>query len=237
MRCLPARPADHTATPVKAVIMRSAHLVTILAAAIATAGPVLADCKDDVLTALDKQRKAASFRMETNMVSEQGPIKMIVDYMPPDRMRQVVTVAIDPKPVETILVGGKAWSKDGAAWTPLSDGVASEMVTQLDETLGDDRGSIGTVACLGSTAIDGQELIAYRVENDAQVGPKDMSPDAKDKAEKALADDARPLRMFYIDPKTGLPMRSVFARANKLDKPIFKAVYSYPAGITIDAPK
>jgi hypothetical protein len=206
------------------------------ASLIAGAMQANAECKDEVLAALDKQRKAASFRMETNMVSENGPVKMTVEYLPPDRMRQVSVVAVDPKPVETILVGTKAWTKEGDSWTALGDGVAKEMSAQLDETFGDEAGTIGTVACLGSTAIDGQELFAYRVENDAQVGPVDKSPDAAEKARLALADEARPLRMFYVDPKTGLPVRSVFARANKLDKPIFKAVYSYPADIKIEPP-
>ncbi|MEQ1697090.1 MAG: hypothetical protein ABL901_14740 [Hyphomicrobiaceae bacterium] len=205
--------------------------------ALATAIPAFADCKEEVLSALDKQRKATAFRMETTMVSEQGPVKMLVEYQPPDRMRQIVTVVVNPVPVESILVAGKAWGKDGDTWKPLAPDIAAEMVTQLDEVLGDDRGTIGTVACLGSTAIDNLELMAYRVENDAQVGPEDRSPDAKEKARLALADEARPLRMFYIDQKTGLPMRSVFARANKLDKPIFKATYTYPADIKIEAPK
>ena len=219
--------------------MRPLRLAAALLApfALATAIPAFADCKEEVLSALDKQRKATGFRMETTMVSEQGPVKMLVEYMPPDRMRQVVTVVVSPVPVESILVGGKAWGKDGDTWKPLAADIAAEMVTQLDETLGDDRGTIGTVACLGSTAIDNLELMAYRVENDAQVGPQDRSPDAEAKARAALADEARPLRMFYIDQKTGLPMRSVFARANKLDKPIFKATYTYPADIKIEAPK
>lgn len=215
-------------------------VVRLFAAGLAlglTSMTALADCKEEVLAALEKQRKSAGFRMETSMVSEQGPVKMQVDYVPPDRMRQTVTVAIDPKPIETILVGSTAWSKEDGVWKELSGDIAKEIIGQLDETLGDDKGTIGTVACLGSTAIEGQELMAYRVENDANTGPIDKSPDAKAKAEAALADEARPVRMFYIDPKTGLPMRSVFGRANKLDKPIFKAVYSYPAGLSIEAPK
>ena len=47
----------------------------------------------------------------------------------------------------------------------------------------------------------------------------------------------RPVRVIYVDPTTGLPMRSIFARADKLDKPIFEATYSYPADIKIDIPK
>jgi hypothetical protein len=216
---------------------RSVLALAALLPLVAAAGEARADCREEVLAALDKQRKSKAFRMETNMVSEQGPVKMTVEYQPPDRMRQTVTVAIDPKPVETILVGSKAWSKDGDGWTELSPGIAKEMVAQLDDTFGDDQGTIGTVGCLGSTAIDGQDLMAYRVENDAATGPKDMSPDAREKAKQALADEARPLRLFYVDPKTGLPMRSVFARANKLDKPIFKAIYSYPTDIKIEQPK
>ena len=218
--------------------MRYALLgLAVLAFAPMAAIPASAECKDEVLAALEKQRKSKAFRMETSMVSEQGPVKMTVEYMPPDRMRQTVSVAVNPAPVETILVGSSAWSKDGDAWKELSPDIAKDMVAQLDETLGEDAGTIGTVACVGSTAIDGQELIAYRVENDAQTGPVDKSPDAKDKAKAALAEEGRPLRMFYIDPKSGLPARSVFARANKLDKPIFKATYTYPADIRIDPPK
>ena len=66
----------------------------------------------------------------------------------------------------------------------------------------------------------------------SQGRPHEPGPETR----AALADEARPLRMFYVDPKTGLPMRSVFARANKLDKPIFKAIYSYPADIKIEPP-
>ncbi len=57
-------------------------------------------------------------------------------------------------------------------------------------------------------------------------GPKDLSPGVKDKPK--LPD--RPVRVIYVDPTTGLPMRSIFARADKLDKPIFEAIYTYPGG-------
>ena len=43
--------------------------------------------------------------------------------------------------------------------------------------------------------------------------------------------------MIYLDPKTGLPARSILARAGFLDKPIFKEVYTYPDNIVIEAPK
>lgn len=227
-------------------ILRSSLTGLTMAAAMAVALlPTLAtsahaSCKDEVLAALEKQRKAPAFRMQTAMVDEQGPLKMMVEYQQSGRMRQVVTRAVAPdKPIETILVGSTSWSREGVGgtWSELSAEITREIIGQRDEVLGDDPGSIGTVACLGSTAVDGRELIVYRIENDAQTGPVDRSPGAKETAAKALADEARPLRMFYVDPATGLPARSVFARANRIDKPIFKADYVYDATIRIEPPK
>lgn len=212
--------------------------ILLLMAASAGIETAAAACQNEVLAALEKQRKAAAFRMQTSMLSEQGPLRMVVDYRAPDRMRQVVTRAIAPdQSTETILVGSKAWGKDGATWVELSAEVTRDLSGQLDEVFGDAAGAIGTVACLGSTSIDGRELMAYRIENDAQVGPKDMSPDAKAKAAAALADPSRPIRMFYIDPKSGLPARSVFARADRMEKPVFKAEYTYDDAIKIEPPK
>lgn len=207
-----------------------------LVSALATPS-AFAACKDEVLAALDKQRKAPAFRMESSMINERGPVKMVVEFVPPDRMRQTVTAAVDPKPTETLVISGKAWVKDDGAWKELSSETAGQLVSQIDEIFGDDPGTIGTVGCLGSTAIDGQELMAYRIENDAQTGPVDRSPGAKEKAAAALTDENRAVRMFYVDAKSGLPVRSLFARANKLDKPIFTATYTYPTGLAIDPPQ
>ena len=72
--------------------------------------------------------------------------------------------------------------------------------------------------------------LAYQGENEDPNQKKD--PAAKDLPKEP----DRPIRVIYVDPTTGLPMRSVFGRANKLDKPIFEANYSYPIDIKIDAP-
>ena len=48
-------------------------------------------CRDEVSAALQKLRKSSWFRMETNMLTENGPIAMKVDYVLPDRMHQTVT--------------------------------------------------------------------------------------------------------------------------------------------------
>jgi hypothetical protein len=74
-------------------------------------------------------------------------------------------------------------------------------------------------------------MLAYQGENEPG-GPKNLSPEEKNKPK----DPGRPVRIIYVDPVTGLPMRSIFARADHLEKPIFEATYSYPVDIKIDAP-
>jgi hypothetical protein len=202
-------------------------------ALVVVAGPAAqAACKDEVATALERQRKTSGFRMQSWMLSEEGKVDMTVDYMLPNRMRQVITSTADPKPVETIVVGRDAWSRqEGEPWRPLHPQIADALVKQMDETLGEDPGTLGEFECLGKQAAAGKEMLAYQGEN-VEEGPKDLSPGAKDKPK--LPD--RPVRIIYVDPITGLPMRSIYARANKLEKPIFEATYSYPADIKIEVP-
>ena len=191
-----------------------------------------ASCKDEVATALERQRKSSGFRMETKMISEQGPVDMTVDYVLPDRMRQIVKSAIDPVAVETVLVGNLAWSRrEGEPWVPLNPQLTNALVNQLEQNLGEEQeGTLTDFECLGKKPVDGRDMLAYQGENE-QPGPKDMS---KEKPPK-LPD--RPVRIIYVDTITGLPMRSIFARADKLDKPIFQAQYSYPVDLKIEAPK
>jgi len=206
------------------------RMLTAAALLIAASAAVHADCKDEVASALERQRKTSGFRMESEMLSADGKIHMTVDYVLPDRMRQVISSAKDPDPVETVLVGNYAWSRrKGEPWTPLNPRLTSALVTQIEETLGDDPPPLGDFECLGKKPVEGKDMLAYQGENE-EAGPKNLT---KDKPK--LPD--RPVRVIYVDPTTGLPMHSIFARANKLDKPIFEATYSYPADIKIEAPQ
>jgi hypothetical protein len=210
--------------------MRRLLMATVVLIA-AGAAAQAASCKDEVNSALERQRKSSGFRMHTMMISEDGKVDMTVDYVLPDRMRQVVKSAKDPEPIETVLVGNLAWSRRGdGPWTPLNAQLTNALVTQMEETLGNDPGSVGEFDCLGKKPVDGKDMLAYQGENDPG-GPKDLS---KEKPPK-LPD--RPVRIIYVDTITGLPMRSIFARANRLDKPIFEAIYTYPIDIKIEAPK
>ena len=205
------------------------RLLTALAFMIVAGPAAHAACEEEVASALERQRKTSGFRMQTSMLSEQGKVDMTVDYMLPNRMRQVITSTAEPKPVETVVVGRDAWGRmEGEPWRPLHPQIADALAAQMQETLGDDRGTLGDFECLGKLAVADKNMLAYQGENVSRV--RDLSPGV---AEKPKLPD-RPVRVIYVDPTTGLPMRSIFARANKLDKPIFEATYSYPADITIE---
>jgi len=209
------------------------RLLTAATLLIAAGSAAHAACKDEVASALERQRKTSGFRMTTKMLSEQGLVNMTVDYVFPNRMRQVITSTLEPKPVETIVIGRDGWSRmEGEQWHPLHPQVADAMAAQMQETLGENQeGSLGEFDCLGKQPVDGQDYLAYRGEN-TEPGPEDRSPGATEKPK--LPD--RAVRVIFVDPTTGLPARSIYGRADRLEKPIFEAVYSYPIDIKVEAP-
>lgn len=211
------------------------RMLTAITLMLAAGSAAHAACKDEVASALERQRHTSGFRMKTKMLSEQGLVDMTVDYVLPNRMRQVITSTAEPKPIETVIIGRDGWSRmEGEDWRPLHPQVADAMAAQMQETLGENQedATLGEFECLGKQAAGDQQLLAYQGEN-AEEGPKNLSPGAADKPK--LPD--RPVRVIYVDPTTGLPVRSIYARANMLDKPIFEATYTYPADIKIDTPQ
>lgn len=206
------------------------RMMTALVLSAAMGSTAYADCTEEVANALKRQRETSGFRMETSMIAPEGKVHMTVDYVLPDRMRQVISSQADPDPIETVLVGNLAWSRrKGDKWTPVNPQLTNALQEQMEANLGDEAARVGDYECLGKLDVDGKKLLAYQGENE-QGGPKNLRPENKPK----LPD--RPVRVIYVDPTTGLPMRSVFARANMLEKPIFEATYSYPADLKIESP-
>jgi hypothetical protein len=217
------------------------RMLTAFSLMIAAGSAAHAACKDEVATALERQRHTSGFRMETKMLSEQGLVNMTVDYVLPNRMRQVVKSTTEPKPVETIVIGRDAWTRlEGEDWRPLHPQVADALAAQMQETLGEDQADkIGDFECMGKMPIGESQYLAYQGEN---AEPADDNPMAAMQKKMGKKEDKpklpdRPVRVIYVDPTTGLPVRSIFARANLLEKPIFSAIYTYPVDIKIEAPK
>lgn len=200
----------------------------VLIAALTAISPLAAyaECKDEVAAAFEKQRKMSGFRMETNMISEEGPVKMTVDYLLPDRMRQKVTNVTTQKETETVLVGKKAWTTQGQGWTELPGEAVAEIAEQVKATVVDPPKEIADYACAGKMPFQGKEYFAYKAS---------ATGDKKKPADAANANS--PSRYFFVDPTTGLPEASVFAMPGREDKPFFKTVYSYPVDLKIEPPE
>ena len=204
---------------------RLAAIAVLMSAAMAA--PAAADCSTEVALAVQAMGKQKFLRKETNAVGENGPFKMVVEYVIPDRMRQVLTPLTENKPVEAIVVNDKAWTNSGAGWVESGEAETTQLVTYMIKSSSQIYQEVGKFECIGTEVVDGRQLRGYRgLEPDPD--PKAKGTDTKTKNEA--------VRIMYLDPESGLPARSIFARAGMLDKPIFKEVYTYPADIKIEAP-
>jgi hypothetical protein len=213
-------------------ITRSAALVVAVAAA---TQPAFADCSNEVAQGIVRQSNETMWRKEANIISDQGPLKMTVEFVKPDRMRQVVSLLIDPKPIETILVGKAAWSNAGGEWKSLNATDTEQFVKFFQSTTSQGINDVGDFECMGAETLEGKKLRAYK----GLPPPVNLPEGATDK-QKADAEAQRQkneaVRMVYLDTETGLPERSLIAQPGKLDKPLFKEVYSYPKDIKIEPP-
>lgn len=180
-------------------------------------------CRDQVAAALSKLRKSSWFRMTTQMLSEQGPMSMVVDYVLPDRMHQTLTRKLNGESSEVILVGMHAWANQGKGWTSLPYNIANDLRAQMYDNVIAEQADVGEYTCVGKATVDGREALSYKLV-------EAPDPEAKTPRNEAY-------RMFYVDAMTGLPVSTEILAPGREKAPIFKAVYSYPLDIKIDPPK
>jgi len=181
-------------------------------------------CRDEVAAALQKLRRSSWFRMDTTMITENGPTNMVVDYVLPDRMHQKVNVIGQPLVQEVILIAQQAWSNEGEGWRVLPGNITMQLVQQMAENVLSEQSDVGNYACKGKVQIDGKDMLSYKLEEEAQ---KDGGDPSKNEA----------YRMFYVDATTGLPVRNAIVTPGREEKPIFKTSYSYPLDLKIEPPK
>lgn len=187
-------------------------------------------CSQEVADAVKKQTEAKMFRKVTNMITQNGPAKMTVEVIAPDRMRQVVALVTDPKPVESLLVGGKAWSKTGdGPWRRLGMQDATQLMQFFNNTIGRSASDVGQFKCLGIEPVGGTKLRGYLGIEEAVNNPLPGKPGGSKVKNEAE-------RVIYVDPASGRLIRTVYARKGEREKPIFAEIYSYPTDITIEAP-
>jgi hypothetical protein len=216
-------------------VLRAAAAALVVAASTSAAS---ADCTREVLQAFTRQSNTDMVRKDMNLIGEQGPFTMTIEYVKPDRMRQVVKVLTEPdKPTETILVGKEAWSRTATApWQKLDPATTDQIVSFFKSTFAEAPANVGLFECMGAETVEGQQVRAYKgLEEPKQKTPEQIEAEKKgEKPTEAPKNEA--VRVVYLDVSTGLPARIIFAREGLLDKPIFKEVYSYPTDIKIDKP-
>jgi len=189
------------------------------------AGPALAEtgsCKEAVAAAFMKQRTARAFSMVAQVKGQNGPVELTVDYIPPDRMRQTINSAGQPAPLETVLVGQRAWSKLGGQWEELLPALVQSIIAQVREAVIDPPKDVGEFECLGKASVDGKEYLAYR------------SVEKPGAPAKASLSDVPVHRTVYVDPATGLPAINVVAEDTPGAVPYFRGTYTYPTDLIIE---
>jgi len=186
----------------------------------AAATAAQASCKDQVTAAFAKQRSAPAFSMVAQLTSANGPAEISVDYIAPDRMRQKIS-APGQDAVETVLVGTRAWSRQGPNWEELMPAIAQTIIAQVREAVVDPPKDVSEFECLGKVTVDGKEYLGFRsVERNAP--PPGAGPGASVR------------RTIYVDPATGLPAENVVADEAPGAVPAFKGVYTYPTDLVIE---
>ncbi len=214
------------------------HALAASLALAATASAAQADCTNEVHQSFSRQSNTEMVRKDMNLIGEQGPFRMEIEYVKPDRMRQVVTPFAEPeKATETILIGKEAWTKSGSEWKLLDANTTEQLTNFFRTTMAEVATSVGKFECMGAETIDGQKVRAYKgIDEEKPETPEEI--EAKKKGETPTETPKNEaVRVVYLDPDTGLPARIIFARAGMLDKPIFKEVYSYPTDIKIEKPQ
>lgn len=198
--------------------------VACLLACCLLAGPALAadeSCREQVIAAFSKQRSLSAYRMVGERGSEKGAVEVTEEYLPPDRMRHVIVAAGQP-PLETVLVGMRAWSRQGTKWEELMPGIAQTIIAQVKNATAVPPTDVGEFECAGKATVDGKEYLAYR---------------SVDKPGAAIPNGpgGTPVhRTLYVDPETGLPAYNIVVEEKEGAMPLFKGKYSYPTDLTID---
>ncbi|MFA9442555.1 MAG: hypothetical protein ACERIG_03070 [Hyphomicrobium sp.] len=188
------------------------------------APPLAADetCNAQVKEAFSKQRTSPAFRMVAKLRGETGPVEITAEYVPPSRMRQIIVAPGQSAPLETVLVGTRAWSNQGGRWKELMPGLVHSIIAQVREATVDPPKVVGDFECLDKVTVDGKEYIAYR------------SIEKPGAPAKASLIEGPVRRTIYVDPNTGLPAINVVKEQNPDVTPIFEGVYTYPTNIIIE---
>lgn len=189
--------------------------------------PAHADCTEEVVKAYEAMAKKPFVRMETTMITGTGPMKMVLEFQTPDRMRQSVTGGGENKTIESIVIGDKAWTQDEKGWYELPPSAADEFATFRDQSMGFKDNKV-KFDCMGGEKLDGVDVRAYKLlDPTVNINGKEMPRNPTNN---------EGIRVYYINAATGMPQRAIYAQKDRLNVPIHREVYSFPDSLTIEKP-
>jgi len=176
-----------------------------------------------VEAAFAKLRELPAFQMATTVVSEQGTLKMSVDYVPPDRMHQTVETGTSAGTVELIVIGSDAWSNQGSGWAPLPEKFATQVSSQMRLSLAQGQSRDTEYTCLGEQGFEDARYTAYRAEL-PPTGAK-------------VPTLAKPnIQTVYVDKISGLPVRNIVTPQDEPEKRLFNGTFKKLDGRKIEKP-
>lgn len=191
------------------------------------AAPAAADCTEEVVKSYDAMAKKPFVKMETTMVTGTGPMKMVLEFQTPDRMRQSVTSITENKTIESVVIGEKAWTQDDKGWYELPPAAADEFASFRDKSLGFKDNKV-KFDCLGGEKLDGIDVRSYKLLDPT------VSINGKEMPRNPTNNEG--IRVYYVNAATGLPERAIYAHKDRLNAPIHRESYSFPEKLAIEPP-
>lgn len=206
----------------------------VILASILSISPALADktCKQQVDEAFEKLREHKAFRLETEIVNEQGKLKMQADYVLPDRMHQKVELSTGGGPMEMIVIGNKAWSNQGQGWAALPQNFADAVAGQIKETVAKAPTTMTEFKCLGDKEFEGK---TYAVYQGLLATP--IKPESDHKGPHISNLDIPKQQNVYVDKTSGLPVRNIVNPVTAPDQRLFDGKFSLVEGLKIEEPE
>ena len=189
-------------------------LAFLATAAAFAATPVLADpCVDEIKAAMGKAMTSGPMRMESTITGATA-MSMKGEIVPPANMHAVVDTA--GQVIEMTILDGKAWMNMAGTWTELPAAAAEQMAAGFNMANTDALDTMTEPQCLGTTNVDGKDLISY--------------------AWKLDVEGSSTVNRALVDPTNGAPVRmetDVTAQGAVTNVVVD---YVYDPAVTITAP-
>ena len=156
---------------------------------VASTCPALADCKEEIMTVMDRSMLAGPYRTEASLISGERRLVVSSIVVPPADLR--TKTVMDGKTREIIKIGSDVWTNEGNGWQVASAAIAARVSAMMAgmKTVAPDL--VNDADCQGKKSVDGREVLAYSYKIDLPGGKGSSS------------------NTLYADPSSRLPLRVI----------------------------